>query len=104
MGVVPALDDKSDPHLRLGEIAVVDKRDREPQHGAEVYVIQCTSGRFIVPRAASFLLLAILKKILEKFHVSGLLSGLRSLAENLQICKLLIKQYRFEVSLYARFH
>ena len=40
----PVMDDNSDPHLRLGEIAVVDTTDREPQHG-EVYVIQWSSGR-----------------------------------------------------------
>jgi hypothetical protein len=39
----PVMDDNSDPHLRRGEIAVVDTADREPQHG-EVYVIQWSSG------------------------------------------------------------
>jgi hypothetical protein len=40
----PVMDDDSDPHLRWGEIAIVDTADREPQHG-EVYVIQWSSGR-----------------------------------------------------------
>jgi len=40
----PVMDDRSYPHLRLGEIAVVDTTDREPQHG-EVFVIQWSSGR-----------------------------------------------------------
>jgi hypothetical protein len=40
----PVMDERSDPHLRQGEIAVIDLTDREPQHG-EVYVIQWSSGR-----------------------------------------------------------
>ncbi len=40
----PVMDDRSDPHLRRGEIAVVDTTDREPQHG-EVFVIQWSDGR-----------------------------------------------------------
>ena len=40
----PVMDEKSDPHLRRGEIAVVDTADREPRHG-EVYVIQWSCGR-----------------------------------------------------------
>jgi hypothetical protein len=39
----PVMDDRSDPHLRRGEIAVVDTADRDPQHG-EVYVIEWSSG------------------------------------------------------------
>jgi hypothetical protein len=40
----PVMDDRSDPHLRRGEIAVVDTTDRDPQHG-EVYVIEWSNGR-----------------------------------------------------------
>lgn len=39
----PVMDDRSYPHLRRGEIAVVDTTDREPQHN-EVFVIQWSSG------------------------------------------------------------
>jgi hypothetical protein len=38
------MDDSSYPHLRRGEIAVVDTTDREPQHG-EVFVVEWSSGR-----------------------------------------------------------
>jgi hypothetical protein len=31
-------DDSCDPHLRVGEFAIVDTKDREPQHG-ELYVL-----------------------------------------------------------------
>jgi hypothetical protein len=40
----PVMDDRSDPHLRGGEIAVVDTADRGPQHG-EVFVIEWSDGR-----------------------------------------------------------
>ena len=32
-------DDRSVPHLREGEYAIIDLRDREPQHG-EIYLIE----------------------------------------------------------------
>jgi hypothetical protein len=36
--VLTVADDSCDPHLRVGEFALVDTMDREPQHG-ELYVI-----------------------------------------------------------------
>ena len=40
----PVLDHESDPHLRYGEIAVIDTNDTKPING-EVFVIQWSSGR-----------------------------------------------------------
>jgi len=39
----PVTNDDSDPHLRVGEFAVVDTTDTEPQNG-EVYLIRWNSG------------------------------------------------------------
>ena len=36
--LLPVSDESCDPHLRVGEFALIDTQDREPQHG-ELYVI-----------------------------------------------------------------
>ncbi len=48
----PVVDPHSMPHLRLGEIAVCDRNDREPQHG-ELFVMQWSSGRQSIMQAAA---------------------------------------------------
>ena len=48
----PVVDALSMPHLRLGEIAVCDGTDREPQHG-ELFVIEWSSGRQSIMQAAA---------------------------------------------------
>ena len=47
---MPVLDDWHAPHLRLGEMAVVDPSDRELQHG-ELYAVAYASGPDIVQAA-----------------------------------------------------
>lgn len=42
-GIFPVVDNDHAPHLRLGEIAIFDKTDREPQHG-ELFVVQWSGG------------------------------------------------------------
>ena len=48
----PVVDPNSMPHLRLGEIAVCDMTDREPQHG-ELFVMQWCRGRQSIMQAAA---------------------------------------------------
>jgi hypothetical protein len=43
----PITDDDSAPHLRVGEFAVVDTSDTDPQHG-EVYMVRWSSGRALI--------------------------------------------------------
>jgi len=38
------VDDDSAPHLRVGEFAVIDTGDTDPQHG-EVYLVRWSNGR-----------------------------------------------------------
>lgn len=40
----PVTDDRTEPHLRPGEFAVIDKNDREPVLG-ELYLAQWSNGR-----------------------------------------------------------
>jgi hypothetical protein len=47
----PITNDDSDPHLRAGEVAIVDTTDTEPQHG-ELYLVRWGSGRKSIERCS----------------------------------------------------
>jgi len=51
-GLQLVADGYSDPHLKLGEFAVVDRTDTAPQHG-ELYLIQWESGWRAIVQARS---------------------------------------------------